>query len=154
MVHAGGRPRTVSPEPDELMKLGEEMVEWVRIHKPIHLSQWYTMEKDIPDNVWNTYRQRPEFMHYYTKALKLVGYQYLDKESQVDVRLKDRWQRVYFKDLREQEDEDARFNASLKTEVNTDDKACEAINKLMDYVTQAQSSSSNDLIISKTESTS
>jgi hypothetical protein len=96
--YGGGRRRTVSFSADEMIALGEEMVEWVIKNKPIHLSMWYTQHKDFTDEQWDTFRKCPEFFHYYTKALKLVGYSYLDKDSQVDVRLKDRWQRVYFKD--------------------------------------------------------
>lgn len=102
-----GRPRTASLEPDEMIKLGEEMVDWVIENKPIHLSMWYTQLKDFTDKEWDAMRQIPEFLHYYTKALKLVGYSYLDKDSKVDSKLKDRWQRVYFKDLKYQEDQDA-----------------------------------------------
>jgi len=111
---AGGRPRTVSFTEEEMIALGEEMVNWVRENKPIHLSVWYTQVKDFTDEQWDTFRKRPEFVHYYTKALKLVGYSYLDKDSSVDVRLKDRWQRVYFKDLKEQEDLDADAEAARK----------------------------------------
>ena len=104
---AGGRPRTVSLSPDEMIALGEEMVEWVTLNTPIHLSMWYTQIKRLTDNQWETFIDRPEFMPYYEMALKLVGYQYLNKDSQVDGRLKERWQRVYFKDLRRSEDSDA-----------------------------------------------
>lgn len=111
---AGGRPRTVSFSKEEMIKLGKEMVCWVAKNKPIHLSMWYTMEKDFTDEQWDTFRKCPEFFHYYVKALRLVGYEYLDKDSKVDVRIKDRWQRVYFKDLKEQEDLDAKDNELRK----------------------------------------
>ncbi len=111
-----GRPRTVSFSPEEMVMLGEEMVKWVIENKPIHLSLWYTQHKDFTDEQWDTFRKCPEFFHYYTKALKLVGYGYLDKDSAVDVRLKDRWQRVYFKDLKRQEDDDA--DAQIEREKN------------------------------------
>jgi hypothetical protein len=112
--YGGGRPRTVSLSKDEMIALGEEMVKWVAENKPIHLSVWYTQVKDFTDQQWDTFRKNPDFFHYYSKALKLVGYSYLDKDSSVDVRLKDRWQRVYFKDLREQEDLDADAEAARK----------------------------------------
>ncbi len=111
---AGGRPRTVSFSAEEMIALGEEMIEWIKTNKPIHLSMWYTQEKDFTDEQWDTFRKCPEFFHYYTKALKLIGYSYLDKDSNVDVRLKDRWQRVYFKDLKHQEDQDANDNELRK----------------------------------------
>jgi hypothetical protein len=109
-----GRPRTVSLSDKDMIALGEEMVAWVKKHKPIHLSMWYTMEKDFTDLQWDAFRKCPPFIHYYTKALKLIGFQYLDKDSQVDVRLKDRWQRVYFKDLKQSENEDAEDNELRK----------------------------------------
>jgi hypothetical protein len=109
-----GAPRKVSFTPQEMIALGEEMIAWVQENKPIHLSMWYTQHKDFTDEQWDTFRKKPEFIHYYTKALKLVGYAYLDKDSQVDVRLKDRWQRVYFKDLKEQENIDADQEAARK----------------------------------------
>ena len=111
-----GAPRTVSLEPEDMIKLGEEMIEWVKENKPIHLSMWYTQHKDFTDKQWDTFIKCSEFFHYYTKALKLVGYGYLDKDSKVDVRLKDRWQRVYFKDLKLVEDEDAKDKADREAE--------------------------------------
>ena len=109
-----GAPRTVSLEPEDMIKLGEEMIEWVKENKPIHLSMWYTQEKSFTDKQWDTFTNREEFVPYYTKALRLVGYSYLDKNSDIDPRLKDRWQRVYFRDLRIQEDQDAKEEAVLK----------------------------------------
>jgi hypothetical protein len=111
-----GRPRTVCPEKEELIKLGQEMVQWCTDNKPLHLCEWYSIKEDITDNVWDTMRKRDEFVHYYRKALKIVGLGYLDKDSSVDRTIKDRWQRVYFKDLKEEEDETARFLHSLKIE--------------------------------------
>ena len=121
-----GRPRTVSFSPEEMISLGEEMVDWVKENKPIHLSIWYTQVKDFTDEQWDTFRKCPEFFHYYTKALKLVGYSYLDKDSSVDVRLKDRWQRVYFKDLKYQEDIDAKEEAERRASaLKSESKAIE-----------------------------
>lgn len=109
-----GRPRKTSFTEAEMIALGEEMILWVKKNSPIHLSQWYTIEKGFIYREWKTFIQREEFIPYYECALKLVGMNYLDgtiKES-----LAQRWQRVYFKDLKEEEDDTAEFNAKLKTE--------------------------------------
>lgn len=151
---AGGRPRTVTPSPEEMIELGKEMCKWVSENNPIHLSLWYTMQKDITDNEWNTYRQRPEFVHYYTKALKMVGMNYLNKDSQVDGRIKDRWLRVYFKDLKEEEDETARFLQSLKIE-ELEKVSPEVLDKFSMLMAQMkQNQDSKDLTNKSTETKS
>lgn len=126
--HPGGAPRTVSPSPEEMIVLGQEMVKWCSDNKPLHLSQWWSVHKDISDDDWETMKKRPEFIRYYTKAMRIIGYSYLDKDSKVDVRIKDRWQRVYFKDLRKQEDEDAEFAAQLNAKDDNSISPLEELN--------------------------
>jgi hypothetical protein len=111
------RPRTVSFEENEMIALGIEMVDWVMKNEPLHLSHWYTIHKGFIYNEWKTFLKRPEFVPYYEKALKLIGMQYLDGKSRVKEGISQRWLRVYFKDLREDEDETAAYNASLRKEV-------------------------------------
>ncbi len=108
------RPRTVSPQDNELIALGEEMVSWVENHPEIlHLSEWWCLEKMILENVWETMINRATFVPYYEKALKTVGRKYLDKNSNVREGVSQRWQRVYFKDLKKEEDETTKFKADL-----------------------------------------
>jgi hypothetical protein len=111
-----GRPRTVSPPPEELENLGQEMLDWVSKNNPIHLSEWYSFQKFYTENAWKTMIVRPEFVGYYETALKMVGIKYLKKDSNIDSSVKHRWQRVYFKDLKEEEDETAKYNVSIKAE--------------------------------------
>jgi lipopolysaccharide biosynthesis protein len=148
-----GRPRTATPTDDELIVLGQEMVEWVRMNRPVHLNQWWLINKNINRKVWDSMRHNDKFFHYYDVALSMIGNNYIDKDSNVDPRVKDRFLRLYHKDLRDQEDADARFNASLKTEINTDESAVRAINRVMDYVAKAQSEN-KDFTNNNTESTS
>lgn len=109
-----GRPRTVSLPPDEMIKLGEDMIEWVKQNDPLHLSAWYSIEKNITDREWEMYQCCPEFSPYYEKALKMIGQKYLNKDSNVREGASQRWQRVYFKDLRKQEDEDLKNKVELE----------------------------------------
>ena len=111
-----GRPRSVTPPPEEMIKLGEEMLEWIKINKPLHLSEWYSGEMFITSKVWDTMQVAPEFFPYYEKALRMIGKQYLDKTSKVRDSISHRWLRVYFKDLKKEEDETAKFNNLLKLE--------------------------------------
>ncbi|HWY36247.1 MAG TPA: hypothetical protein VNX68_16495, partial [Nitrosopumilaceae archaeon] len=56
-----GRPRTSTPPPEEMIKLGEEMLEWIKVNKPLHLSEWYSGEMFITSKVWDTMQVAPEF---------------------------------------------------------------------------------------------
>ena len=101
-----GAPRTVSPPKEDMIKLGKEMVAWVKANEPdvFHLSQWYTIEKMFTYNQWKGFLQFKEFLPYYEIALKIVGKKYID--GTVNPAIAQRWQRSYFKDLREEEDQD------------------------------------------------
>ena len=113
---AGGAPRTVSLSPEEMIALGMEMVEYVKKNKKtiLHLCEWYTIEKGFTYKQWKTFIQREEFIPYYEQGLKIVGLKYVDKNSNVRDKISDRWQRVYFGDLKEQEDIDADANELRK----------------------------------------
>lgn len=134
------RPRILTLSPEEMTKLGEEMVQWCLVNKPLHLSQWWSFEKDITDSDWNAIRKLPEFVHYYNKALKIVGMSYINKESKVEPRIKDRWLRVYFKDLKEQEDEDMDAAAKRAKSVEEDkDKNSACVQKLEQLLSEFSS---------------
>ena len=119
-----GRLRTVSFSDEEMIELGKEMVSYVKKNKKtiLHLSEWYTIEKGFIYREWKTFIQKEEFLPYYEQALKLIGIKYVDKSSNVRDGISNRWQRVYFDDLREKEDIDADANelrkaSALKGEV-------------------------------------
>jgi hypothetical protein len=113
---AGGAPRTVSFSISEMIDMGEEMVDFVKKNKKtiLHLCEWYTIEKMFTYNQWKTFIQREEFIPYYEQALKIIGLKYVDKNSNVRDKISDRWQRVYFGDLKELEDKDADDNELRK----------------------------------------
>lgn len=116
MANPVGAPRSICPPPTDMIALGEEMIQWISENKPLHLSQFYTIHKGYTYNQWKAFILKAEFHPYYEKALKMVGVQYLDKESRIRDSISQRWQRVYFKDLKEEEDETAQFNANLKAQ--------------------------------------
>lgn len=128
MANAVGAPRTVSPVPDDMIALGEEMVIWVELNKDsiLHLSEWYTIHKMFTRKQWDTFKDRQEFIPYYERALAIIGKKYLDKNSQVRDGISQRWQRVYFKDLRDQEDAD--LNAAAERQKGIDGKHYTTIN--------------------------
>jgi hypothetical protein len=117
------RPREFSFSEKEMIALGKEMIAYVKANQKtiLHLSEWYTIEKGYTYNEWKNFIQKAEFFPYYEQALKIVGLKYVDKKSNVRDSISQRWQRIYFGDLREGEDADADANelrkaASLKGE--------------------------------------
>jgi hypothetical protein len=133
-----GRPRTSTPPPEEMIKLGEEMLEWIKVNKPLHLSEWYSGEMFITSKVWDTMQVAPEFFPYYEKALRMIGKQYLDKTSKVRDSISHRWLRVYFKDLKREEDETAKFNQLLKIE-EMEKQPAEVVEKFNELMTLMKS---------------
>ncbi len=118
-----GCPRTVSPPPDECEKLGQELIKWIEdSDDALHLSQWYSKVKKMTFKQWDTLCQRKEFIPYYEEALQTIGLKYLTKDSSVEPGIKQRWIRLYFRDLAKMEDEKAAYLASLK-----DDKGEQAL---------------------------
>jgi hypothetical protein len=111
-----GAPRVWSLPPEDMIKLGEEMVAWVEENKPVHLTQWWSIHKKFPERHWVAMQQMPEFVPYYQRAMHLIGMQYLLKNSEVEPYLKARWLRMYFKDLRQVEDAEAKEAAKIKAE--------------------------------------
>lgn len=110
------RPREFSFSKEKMIAMGEEMVAYVRKHKKtiLHLCEWYTIEKGFTYNEWKNFIAKEEFFPYYEQALKIIGLKYVDKNSNVRDKISDRWQRIYFGDLREGEDEDANNNELRK----------------------------------------
>jgi|GEM_PF-1067868 len=146
-----GRPRTVSLPPDEMIKLAEEMIKFVVEDKNdiLHLSEWYCIEKGYTDAEWDTMHVAPEFFPYYEKALKIIGKKYLSKTSSVRDGISQRWQRVYFKDLKREEDETAVFNAQITKQSET--QGTEEQNRKLDQLLDVMRSTQQAL---KSEDTS
>lgn len=110
------RPRVFSFSKEKMIELGEEMIAYVKTNKKtiLHLCEWYTIEKGFTYNEWKNFIQKDEFFPYYEQALKIVGLKYVDKNSNVRDGISQRWQRVYFGDLKESEDIDADENELRK----------------------------------------
>lgn len=113
----GGAPRTVSFSKEEMIALGQEMIDWLKkTPNVLHLSEWYTCEKKFIFKQWETFIERDEFMPYHEEALRIIGKQYLDKNSNIREGVSQRWQRIYFPDLRKREDQDLRQKMELEIE--------------------------------------
>ncbi len=150
----GGRPSTVSRTPEEMIALGKEMVKWVEEHKPLHLNEWFAIEKMILYNEWKAFQTNTEFAPYYKKALAIVSKNYID--GTINSSIAHRFMNVYFKDVKEEEQGSMTFKLQqeyefkknlleleLKLKANTDGQVNEEIKgqyrALMNQFSQLQS---------------
>ncbi len=141
------RPRTISPSPPEMIELGEEMIKWVTQNNPTNLSHWYVLEKGISRRDFkDLYKKCAEFLPYYEQAMALIGKRYLECEG-INPGIAQRWQRIYFPDLMDQENEDASFNAKIKAEadkealINATPQQQAQLQLLLNVMSQAQATS-------------
>ncbi len=130
------RPRTTTPPDEDLEKLGEEMIQWVTLNQPMHLSQWYTIHKRFTYNQWKAMIQIPLFLPYYEQALKMVGIKYINGD--VNPSIAQRFLRVYFKDLKEEEDETlyTKMHVEVETKKHILDHAAKLKSFEMDSISE------------------
>ena len=124
------RPRTVSPSPEECVKLGEEMVAWVKANNPTHLSEWYSLEKMIPWNMFNAMCEVKEFLPYYEVALNLVARN--ARNGILDKTIAQRFLGLYHRDLKKYDMEMVEHAAKAKASADQEIKD-QAIGQLIQH---------------------
>lgn len=143
MVHPGGAPRTVSPPPEEVIKLGEDLLKWMSEktnEKRTVWALWYTshwlLEKD-----WKNLKQRPEFVPYYERARALMANKL--HNDVLEKGIAHRYLRLYDRELCAHEDEDKRYEYELKKQVQDpiNEETNFRHNELMEAVTKLQTKS-------------
>lgn len=122
---AAGRPPKVYSDED-VIALGEDLISWIRKKynekdMPVHLTEWYSLEKDILYPDWDNIRKRKEFLKYYESALDLMVL-CTQKNQNLETAYGSRFLGVYSKDLRKHERE-VKFEvidheAQVKAEAN------------------------------------
>lgn len=156
------RPRTTSLSEEEMIALGEEMVAWVDSNNPLHLSEWYSIEKMIIYKDWKAMIQLTEFLPYYERALKMIARNYLD--GTVAPPIAQRFMRIYFGDVRDSEDQHfedeyarklklIQDEAKLKADIGnqTHEETREQLDALLALISSTQSSRKIDANKSNTD---
>lgn len=73
MVRSVARPRKITPPPEEVEMLGQEMVRWFESHPTAdHFTEWYSIEKGILRCEWDLLIQAKEFLMYYEKVRNII----------------------------------------------------------------------------------
>ena len=114
-----GAPRTVSPDPEECIKLGKELVEWATEDTDewrCLFQQWYSLKKGILRKHWKTLVQVKEFLPYYEQAQAALAKKAVD--GTMEKTFGHRYIRLYDKPLIDEENDQAKFDANLKKDNN------------------------------------
>lgn len=107
-----GRPRTTTPEPPELIKLGEEMVRWFEEHPDaVHYTEWFSIHKGILISEWDDMCHKPEFRVYYERVRMILASRHM--KGAVKEGIAHRFLGMYLGDLKEHEIELMKLKAEL-----------------------------------------
>ncbi len=116
-----GRKRTSTPSPEECIELGEELLKWATEPTEefrFRFAQWYSVKKHILRKDWKNLIKSPEFSPYYEEVQSIFADRCLD--GTVKEGFGQRYLRLYDRDLIEEENEQAKFDAQLKKETLQD----------------------------------
>lgn len=113
-----GRPRTVVPEKEELIKLGEDLLNWAKNPDPenphFFWSEWYT-SKGFVRNQWKKMVDKEEFRSYYEQAQPFLARPYIN--GTINASIAHRFLRHYCPDVKEEENEEMELKEKIKAEM-------------------------------------
>lgn len=115
---AGGRPRTVTPEKEELIELGKDLVRWAKEDTEelrCRFCQWYSSRGILSDN-WELMVRKTEFVGYYEEARMVLGNRYLD--GSINPSIAHRFLNIYCPEVRQSDREEKAFESTLKKDEN------------------------------------
>lgn len=110
-----GAPRTVSPPPEECIRLGEDLVKWATESTKewrCLFQQWYSLKQGILRREWKLLIQIEEFRPYYEKAQAALAVKCVNGTMKDGFGL--RYIRLYDRDLVEEENEKAKMDAEIR----------------------------------------
>ena len=116
-----GRKRTSTPSPEECIELGEELLKWATEETEefrFRFAQWYSVKKHILRKDWKNLIKSPEFSPYYEEVQSIFADRCLD--GTVKEGFGNRYLRLYDRDLIEEENEHAKFEAQLRKDTLRD----------------------------------
>ncbi len=112
MVHAGGRPRTTTPTPEECEELGKDLLKWATEEDGILFGEWWGLKHFMTRKVWKALIETPQFLPYYHLAQNAMAKKSID--GTMEKSFGHRYIRLYDRDLVEEENNQMRWEAELK----------------------------------------
>lgn len=146
-----GRPRKW-----DRRELARKMLEWAIKDDSLNLNGFCASLILDPTMVTRYAREDEEFRLAYDATKAIIGKRREEKLTRGELHVKayDLNATVYDRFLKEERQDQMRYEASLKTEISSDPQSENAIERLMNFLRDSQSSSKNDCKSKSTESTS
>ena len=111
-----GRPRTSIPDDEELIKLGEDLVEWASTKKKGELRcrwcEWYACKHFFIRKQWKRMVDTEAFRPYYEIAQSYLAEKWID--GTINQSIAHRYLRIYDPELKENEDLDSDMESFRK----------------------------------------
>lgn len=142
-----GRPRTAVPEKEELIKLGEDLLNWAKNPDPnnpnFFWSEWYT-SRGFVRNQWKKMVDKEEFRSYYEQAQPFLAKPYVN--GTINASIAHRFMRHYCPEVKEEENEEVehkekmRAEATKQAQISVTDDQTNQMNSLMSQIKLLQES--------------
>jgi len=127
-----GRPRVQLPPDEKVVELGKDLVQWAAEEtddKRTAFSFWYALKHNLIREEWKALLKLDLFRPYYEKARASLAKKLHNDE--LEKGLTHRYLRLYDREIADEEDEKARFDADLKK--LDPEQARELLIKVIDY---------------------
>lgn len=116
-----GRPRTTTPCDEELIKLGEELVQWATEDVPrkeklkrLRFADWYSLKKGMLRKEWDLLCEKPIFQVYYEQTRNALANNYVD--GTISPSIAHRFMRHYCPEVKQEENELIAYEARVKAD--------------------------------------
>lgn len=130
--NTGGRPRYTSPSPEEVIKLGEDLVQWATeptSEKRTAWSFWYCLKHGMIQTQFKALKNLEEFKPYYEIARSAMAQKIHNEE--LEKGMAHRYVRMYDRELAEEEDQTKRDDADIKR--MSDEQVQDLLVKIISY---------------------
>jgi len=141
--HGFGRPRRIPETDDELIMLGQELLEWCEEDPENNLTfPLFHTSYGILRNEWKCIIQKPVFIPFYEQAQALLGVSFMN--GRINPTISQRFVRKYHPDIAEEENETFKLKAGVitagMTTADLKEQTIQGMIKQADLLDKSQSS--------------
>ena len=115
MVNPVGRPRTTTPNDEELIELGKDLLQWATEETDelrCRFPEWYCLKQGFIKKQWDLMLQKETFRSYYEMAQAALAKRYMN--GTINPSIAHRFLRIYTPEVKDDEDTLLKYQSDLK----------------------------------------